>query len=109
MIEIKVNDALVLTISDDDIKILSDSIDSDLLVDDVIDRVKRIFKNKIDQSYSRMQKQWLDTLLKDESVTQIPADKNDFVDFVKARPDYKDKKQRDSDERAENEAKSKKL
>ena len=51
---------------------------------------------KINNCWKRMQTEWTDKLMNDESFTDsIPSNKADFVTLVTARSDYKDRKARD--------------
>ena len=51
---------------------------------------------KINNCWKRMQREWTDKLMNDESFTDsIPSNKADFVKLVTSRSDYKDRKVRD--------------
>ena len=51
---------------------------------------------KINNCWKRMQTEWTDKLMNDESFTDsIPSNKADFVTLVTSRSDYKDRKARD--------------
>ena len=53
-------------------------------------------KGKINNAWKRMQREWTDKLMNDDSFTDsIPSNKADFVTLVTARSDYKDRKARD--------------
>ena len=82
-----------ITISDEDVSYL----ENDLL--DVQDWVEKAVVGKINQCKKRMLREWQVKLMADQSVTSIPANTADFITFVKARPDYKNRQQRDEAER----------
>ena len=51
---------------------------------------------KINNCWKRMQREWTQKLMDDESFTDsIPSNQADFVNLVTARSDYKTRKQRD--------------
>jgi len=67
---------------------------NDLL--DINDWVQAAMTGKINNAWKRMQREWTDKLMNDESFTDsIPSNKADFVTLVTARSDYKDRKARD--------------
>ena len=67
---------------------------NDLL--DIEEWVRLAVAGKINNCWKRMQREWTDKLMNDESFTDsIPSNKADFVTLVTARSDYKDRKARD--------------
>ena len=53
-------------------------------------------KGKINGCWKRMQREWTQRLMDDESFTDsIPSNQADFVNLVTARPDYKTRQQRE--------------
>ena len=51
---------------------------------------------KINNCWKRMQREWTDKLMNDDSFTDsIPSNQADFVALVTARSDYKNRKARD--------------
>ena len=54
---------------------------------------------KINNSWKRMQREWTQKLMDDDSFTDpIPSNQEDFVALVIARPDYQNRKARDDAE-----------
>ena len=52
---------------------------------------------KINNSWKRMQTEWTQKLMNDESFTDsIPSNKADFVALVTSREDYKNREERDN-------------
>ena len=81
---------ITLTISETDKKILS----NDIM--DIDKWIKEALSGKINSCYKRMQREWTEKLLNDDSFTDpIPSNQADFVALVTARADYKNRKQRD--------------
>ena len=83
---------LTLTIEIDDTNqtvLKNDLLDIDAWVQDAV-------TGKINNCWKRMQREWTDKLMNDESFTDsIPSNKADFVTLVTSRSDYKDRKARD--------------
>ena len=81
---------VTVKVSDTDQTILkNDLLDIDAWVQDAM-------KGKINNCWKRMQREWTDKLMNDESFTDsIPSNKADFVKLVTARSDYKNRADRD--------------
>ena len=81
---------ITVTIGDTDQTVLK----NDLL--DIDDWVLAAVTGKKNNAWKRMQREWTDKLMNDESFTDpIPSNKSDFVTLVTARDDYKDRAARD--------------
>jgi len=62
--------------------------------------VQAAMTGKINNAWKRMQREWTDKLMNDESFTDsIPSNKADFVTLVTSRSDYKDRKAKDEAEK----------
>ena len=76
-----------------------DDTDQTILKNDLLDIdawVQAAMTGKINNCWKRMQREWTDKLMNDESYTDsIPSNKADFVTLVTSRSDYKDRKARD--------------
>ena len=87
---------LTITIEIDDtdqLVLKNDLLDIDTWVQDAM-------TGKINNCWKRMQTEWTDKLMNDESFTDsIPSNKKDFVTLVTSRSDYKDRKARDEAEK----------
>ena len=81
---------ITVKVSDTDQTVLkNDLLDIDAWVQDAM-------TGKINNCWKRMQREWTDKLMNDESFTDsIPSNKADFVTLVTSRSDYKDRKARD--------------
>ena len=87
---------LTITIEIDDTNQLV--LKNDLL--DINTWVQDAMTGKINNCWKRMQTEWTDKLMNDESFTDsIPSNKADFVKLVTSRSDYKDRKARDEAEK----------
>ena len=81
---------ITVKVSDTDQTVLkNDLLDIDAWVQDAM-------TGKINNCWKRMQREWTDKLMNDESFTDsIPSNKADFVTLETSRSDYKDRKARD--------------
>ena len=81
-----------------------DDTDEKVMLNDLLDIdtwVQQAVTGKINNCWKRMQQNWTNQLMNDESFTDpIPSNKADFVKMVTARSDYKDRAARDKDESA---------
>ena len=86
-----------ITLTDLQQKILSHDLYNDVSNNNGIDAwLQAAIDGKINSCWKRMQTQWTQNLVNDESFTDpIPSNQADFVALVTARSDYKTRKQRD--------------
>ena len=81
-----------------------DDTDEKVLLNDLLDIdewVQGAVTGKINNCWKRMQQNWTNQLMNDESFTDsIPSNKADFVKMVTARSDYKDRVARDKEEQS---------
>ena len=81
---------ITVTINDTDQKCMkNDLVDLDQWVQDAV-------TGKINNCWKRLQQEWTTKLMNDETFTDpLPSVKEDFVNLVTSRPDYKNRAQRD--------------
>ena len=94
---------ITISISDTDEKILyndmlqtvtNDGVDNE----GIKDWHEKASVGKINSCWKRMQREWTQILMDDDSFTDpIPSNKTDFVNLVTARSDYKTRTQRDAE------------
>ena len=85
-----------LSLTDLQQKILSDSLYNDTDNAGIDDWLQKAIDGKVNNCWSRMQNNWTQKLMDDDSFTDpIPSNQADFVNLVTARSDYKTRKQRD--------------
>jgi|TARA_Y100001937_G_C7017078_1_gene283663 hypothetical protein len=91
------NHTKTITLSDEEQKILSDSLYNDTSNNNGLDAwIQAAVDGKINNCWKRMQQEWTTKLMNDSSFTDpIPSNRTDFVALVTARSDYKTRKQRD--------------
>ena len=85
-----------ITLTDLQQKILSNDLYNDTDNKGLDDWIQAAVDGKISNCWKRMQREWTQKLMDDDSFTDsIPSNQADFVTLVTARSDYKTRKQRD--------------
>ena len=85
-----------ITLTDLQQKILSNDLYNDTDNAGVDNWIQKAIDGKISNCWKRMQREWTDKLMNDDSFTDpIPSNQADFVTLVTAREDYKNRKARD--------------
>ncbi len=83
-----------------DIKVTISETDEKILKNDIIDAhewVNSAVSEKIENCWARFRTHWVAVLMDDPAFTDvIPASRNDFVELVMSRPDYKDRAAREA-------------
>jgi hypothetical protein len=98
-IEIKVNNTVVYTVSDLDIMVLKDAINSNELSAVMGSRLASAIAAKTDQIAIGMFKKWLyGGLLAANGITEVPLNKEDLLQLIFAQPNYKDRAARDAEQ-----------
>ena len=76
------------------------STDETVLKNDIVNIdtwVQDAVTGKINNCWKRMQKEWTEKLMDDDSFTDpIPSNKDDFINLVTSREDYEDRAARDA-------------
>lgn len=87
--QVKLDDKVIFEISDVDIKIL----ENDLLdvQAEIERRLQYIITHKVDQCYRRLHQEWMQKLQQDPLIEAVPLKREDFVKYVMALPDYKNR------------------
>ena len=58
--------------------------------------IKDALSGKINSCYKRMQREWTETLLNDDSFTDpIPSNKEDLIKLILSQPTYKNRNQQE--------------
>ena len=90
------NHTKTITLTDLQQKILSNDLYNDTDNAGLDSWIQNAVDGKINNCWKRMQREWTQKLMDDESFTDpIPSVKADFIALVTARSDYKTRKQRD--------------
>ena len=89
-----------VSLTDTQQKILSNDLYNDTDNAGLDDWIQKALDGKINNCWKRMQREWTQKLMDDDSFTDpIPSNQADFVNLVTARADYKNRKKRDDDSR----------
>jgi len=92
------NHTKTITLSDEDQKLLSDSLYNDTDNAGIDAWIQAAVDGKVNNCWKRFQQEWTTKLMNDESFTDpIPSVKADFIALVTARSDYKNRKARDDE------------
>ena len=92
------NHTKTVTLSDEDQKLLSDSLYNDTDNAGIDAWIQAAVDGKVNNCWKRFQQEWTTKLMNDESFTDpIPSVKADFTALVTARSDYKNRKARDDE------------
>lgn len=86
--EIKVNDKVVLKLTDTQIKVLCDQIFSENIIEDIERRVAWSIQHAYEEMFSRLKAEW-DSKLHQLGFDLIPTDKDKYAQLVFAQPSYK--------------------
>jgi len=90
------NHTKTITLSDEDQKLLSDSLHNDTDNAGIDAWIQAAVDGKVNNCWKRFQQEWTTKLMNDSSFTDpIPSVKADFIALVTARSDYKNRKARD--------------
>ena len=90
------NHTKTITLTDDDQKMLSDSLHNDTDNAGIDAWIQAAVDGKLNNCWKRFQNEWTTKLMNDSSYTDpIPSVKSDFIALITARSDYKNRKQRD--------------
>ena len=90
------NHTKTITLTDLQQKILSNDLYNDTDNKGLDDWIQAAVDGKISNCWKRMQREWTQKLMDDDSFTDsIPSNQADFVALVTARSDYKNRKARD--------------
>ena len=90
------NHTKTITLTDLQQKILSNDLYNDTDNARLDDWIQAAVDGKISNCWKRMQREWTDKLMNDDSFPDpIPSNQADFVALVTARSDYKNRKARD--------------
>jgi|TARA_R100000654_G_scaffold2504_1_gene9265 hypothetical protein len=90
------NHTKTITLTDDDQKMLSDSLHNDTDNAGIDAWIQAAVDGKVNNCWKRFRQEWTQKLMDDSSFTDpIPSVKADFIALVIARSDYKNRKQRD--------------
>lgn len=91
--EIKINEEVVLKLSDTQVKILKHDIAEEIFYQDIARRVQFIIMEKYKRSLQRIKQEW-EPRLKESGRKSIPLDDEKFCELVFSSKEYADKQTR---------------
>ena len=92
--KISVDDTELYTLSETQKSVIKNDINVDLFEDDMKRRLDWVLKHKYEQCFKRLKAEW-DVKLLALDVETIPTDPDAYAELVFARPEYRDRAQRD--------------
>lgn len=94
--KISIDDIEILTISEDDKKILAYAISEKELLNDIKERIISLIGSKIGGALEDLKREWVKGgNLSSLGFISIPIDDKQLAQFIFAQPSYKDRKQKD--------------
>lgn len=96
-IEIKVNNTVVLTLSELQWTVLCSQINEDRLQQTIKDWVMCVVRDNYEINSDAFKNEWLRILQSDPTVTSVPTNTQAFVTYITSRADYKTKKQKEEE------------
>ena len=93
--KISVDDQEIFELSEVQKKVIQNDVNGDMFDDDMKRRLCYILTCKYQECFKRLKAEW-EPKLAQLGVTSIPLDEEAFAELVFARPEYKDRKARDS-------------
>ena len=101
MMQIKINDEVIYTINEVELKVLKDEINSDQLYDIFVQRIIYAISRKSGEISKKMFDQWLyGGLLSMNGVTEVPLNKAELLQLIFSQPNYKDRAARDAEQQS---------
>jgi len=92
--KIKLDEKVILDISDTMLKVLADDI-NDEIVSDIERRLVWVITSKYVGCINRLQAEW-DSKLASRNIEMIPTNKEKYAQLVFSQPDYKSRSERDN-------------
>ena len=92
--KVSVDDVEIYTLTETQKKVIKNDINSDIFNDDMKRRLDWVLKHKYAQCFKRLKAEW-DVKLPTLGVESIPTDPDAYAALVFARPEYKDRKDRE--------------
>ncbi len=92
---------------DDELIHESSELDDFFVDNDILDKpvwLKGAWVGKVNECKKRFMREWLPKLLADPNIDSLPGKEEEIVALVKARPDYKNRVERDEEEEAKRKA-----
>ena len=97
--KISVNNKELFTLSETQKSVIKNDIHDDVFDEDMERRLKYILMHKYERCFARLKQEW-DPKLKANGVTAIPLDEEAYAQLVFAQPNYKSRKVRDIEAKA---------
>lgn len=94
--KISVNDQELFTLSETQKQVIRNDIHEDMFDTDMKRRLQYILMHKYERCFERLKQEW-DKKLVENGVAMIPTNRDAYAQLVFSQPNYKNRKQRDSE------------
>jgi hypothetical protein len=94
--KISVDDQELFRLSSTQKKVIQNDIQSEIFDEDMKRRLHHVLMHKYEQCFERLKKEW-EPKLKSYGVEMFPSNEDAFAEMVFARPEYKNRSQRESE------------
>lgn len=96
--KISVDDQEILTLTEIQKQVIMNDIDEEIFEEDMKRRIKYILMDKYSKCFERLKKEWEPKLIQN-GIDSIPTDPEKYAALVFSQADYKNKSQRNADEK----------
>lgn len=96
--KISVDDKELFTLTETQKQVIQNDIHSDIFESDMKRRIHYILMHKYERCFLRLKKEW-DEKLKNNGVDSIPLDEEKYAQLVFSQPNYKNRTQREMEEK----------
>jgi len=96
--EIKIDDKVIFTFTEQQKKIIQNDISEDIFNEDMERRIKYILMHKYESCLNRLKSEWM-SKLKENGEKSIPLEDEEFCELVFSQSNYQSKKKRSLEEK----------
>lgn len=98
--KLKVDNEEVFELTETQKLVIKNDVHDDIFDEDMKRRVRWVIEHKYDQCFDRLKKEW-ESKLAAKGIESLPTNKDSFAQLVFAQPEYKNRKVRDIEEKAQ--------
>lgn len=96
--KISIDGVEIFTLSETQKKVIQNDINVENFFEDIAGRLQYILSHKYERCHERMVKEYMPIL--ENRVQSIPTNKETLAELIMAQPEYKNRSQRDAEEKA---------
>src|SRR5262249_53328235 len=95
IMKISVDDVELFTLTESQKRVIQDNVPSEIFDADMKRRLQWILMHKYEECFKEFKHKW-DVALRDNGVSMIPTDPEEYADLVFAQPNYKNRSAREA-------------